>query len=59
MTRQKLAENLFPVQLRREEPNFTANKPKHVSPQIKLNAAYFKHRKAKTLVFVIYGSKII
>ena len=27
-----------------------ANKPKHVFPAIKLNTAYFKHRKAETLL---------
>ena len=40
----------FPVQYRRKQPNFTANKPKHVFPAIKLNTAYFKHRKAETLL---------
>ena len=38
----------FPVQYHRKQPNFTANKPKHVYPAIKLNTAYFKHRKAVT-----------
>ena len=42
-----------------ETYDFIANTPKHVFTLIKLNAASFKHRKAKTLVFLIYGSKII
>ena len=50
VTRYKLAENIFPVQYRWKQPNFTANKPKHVFPAIKLNPAYFKHRKAETLL---------
>ena len=49
VTRCKLAENIFPVQYCWKQPNFTENKPKHVFPAIKLNAAYFKHRKKETL----------
>ena len=46
----KLAENIFPVQYRWKQPNFTENKPKHVFPAIKLNAAYFKHRKKENVI---------
>ena len=56
MTRCKLAEHVFPVQSHYEQPNFTANKPNHVFPAMKLNAAYFKYRKGKTLFFVTKGS---
>ena len=53
----KLGENLFPLQLRWEEPTVTANKPNHVLPAIKLNATYFKPNKEKTLFFLTWGSK--
>ena len=56
MTHYKLAGNHFPMQYRQKQPNSTAQEPKHVFAAIKLKAAYFKHRKGKTLSFVTQSS---
>ena len=40
------------MQYRWKKHNSTAQEPKHVFAAIKLKAAYFKHRKGKTLSFV-------
>ena len=44
------------MQYRWKQHNSTAQEPKHVFAAIKLKAAYFKHRKGKTLSFVTQSS---
>ena len=44
------------MQYRWKQQNSTAQEPKHVFAAIKLKAAYFKHRKGKTLSFVTQSS---
>ena len=56
MTHYKLAGNHFSMQYRQKQHNSTAQEPKDVFAATRLKAAYFKHRKGKTLSFVTQSS---